>query len=62
MTSLDSLALSRGTVDRLTEKRSDPEWLDAVVDALTVLTVLNGYGALFTDLALQILGVELGIR
>ena len=29
MTPLDSLALSRGTVDRLTEKRADPEWLDA---------------------------------
>ena len=29
MTSLDSLALSRGTVDRLTEKRADQEWLDA---------------------------------
>jgi len=29
VTPLDSLALSRGTVDRLTEKRSDREWLDA---------------------------------
>ena len=29
MTPLDSLALSRGTVDRLTEKRADPAWLDA---------------------------------
>jgi len=29
VTPLDSLALSRGTVDRLTEKRADPEWLDA---------------------------------
>ena len=29
MTPLDSLALSRETVDRLTEKRSDREWLDA---------------------------------
>ena len=26
---LDSLALSRGTVDRLTEKRTDTAWLDA---------------------------------
>ena len=29
MTPLDSLALSRGTVDRLTEKRADQAWLDA---------------------------------
>jgi NAD+ diphosphatase len=29
VTPLDSLALSRGTVDRLTEKRADQEWLDA---------------------------------
>ena len=29
MTPLDSLALSRGTVDRLTEKRTEQEWLDA---------------------------------
>src|SRR4029077_15718315 len=29
VTPLDSLALSRGTVDRLTEKRADREWLDA---------------------------------
>ncbi len=29
MTPLDSLALSRGTVDRLTEKRTDTAWLDA---------------------------------
>ncbi len=29
MTPLDSLALSRGTVDRLTEKRTDAVWLDA---------------------------------
>ena len=29
MTPLDSLALSRGTVDRLTEKRADRAWLDA---------------------------------
>ena len=29
MTPLDSLALSRGTVDRLTEQRTDRAWLDA---------------------------------
>ena len=29
MTPLDSLALSRGTVDRLTEKRTEEAWLDA---------------------------------
>jgi NAD+ diphosphatase len=29
VTPLDSLALSRGTVDRLTEKRADQAWLDA---------------------------------
>jgi NAD+ diphosphatase len=29
VTPLDSLALSRGTVDRLTEKRTDAAWLDA---------------------------------
>ena len=29
MTSLGELALSRGTVDRVTEKRTDPAWLDA---------------------------------
>jgi len=29
VTPLDSLALSRGTVDRLTEKRADPAWLEA---------------------------------
>jgi len=29
VTPLDSLALSLGTVDRLTEKRADPAWLDA---------------------------------
>ena len=44
MTSLDSLALSRGTVDRLTEKRSDREWLDAAwADPATrVLVVSDG--------------------
>ena len=29
MTPLESLALARGTVDRVTEKRTDTEWLDA---------------------------------
>jgi len=29
VTPLDSLALSRGTVDRLTEKRTEQAWLDA---------------------------------
>ena len=29
MTPLDSLALSRGTVDRVTDKRSEVAWLDA---------------------------------
>jgi NAD+ diphosphatase len=29
VTPLEALALSRGTVDRVTEKRSDPDWLDA---------------------------------
>ncbi len=44
MTPLDSLALSRGTVDRLTEKRSDREWLDAAwADPATrVLVVSDG--------------------
>jgi NAD+ diphosphatase len=44
VTPLDSLALSRGTVDRLTEKRSDREWLDAAwADPATrVLVVSDG--------------------
>ena len=46
MTPLDSLALSRGTVDRLTEKRADREWLDAAwADPATrVLVVSDGQG------------------
>ena len=44
MTPLDSLALSRGTVDRLTEKRADQAWLDvAWADPGTrVLVVSDG--------------------
>ena len=44
MTPLDSLALSRGTVDRLTEKRADRAWLDAAwADPVTrVLVVSDG--------------------
>jgi len=34
VTPLDSLALSRGTVDRLTEKRADPEWLATIIAAV----------------------------
>ena len=29
MTPLDSLALARGTVDRVTHRRTDKDWLDA---------------------------------
>jgi NAD+ diphosphatase len=44
VTPLDSLALSRGTVDRLTEKRSDREWLDAAwADPATRVLVVS-YG------------------
>ena len=44
MTPLDTLALSRGTVDRLTEKRTDRKWLDAAwADPATrVLVVSDG--------------------
>ena len=44
MTPLDSLALSRGTVDRLTEKRTEQAWLDAAwTDPRTrVLVVSDG--------------------
>ena len=51
MTPLDSLALSRGTVDRLTEKRSDPEWLDAAwADPATrVLVVSDGQALVRID-------------
>ena len=51
MTPLDSLALSRGTVDRLTEKRSDREWLDAAwADPATrVLVVSDGQALVRID-------------
>ena len=51
MTPLDSLALSRGTVDRRTEKRSDPEWLDAAwADPGTrVLVVSDGQALVRID-------------
>ncbi len=44
MTPLGELALSRGTVDRITEKRADPDWLDAAwADPATrVLVVRHG--------------------
>jgi NAD+ diphosphatase len=44
VTPLDSLALSRGTVDRLTEKRADRAWLDAAWadPASRVLVVWDG--------------------
>src|SRR5207247_3075170 len=47
VTPLDSLALSRGTVDRLTEKRTDREWLDAAwADPATRVLVVSGGQAL----------------
>ena len=51
MTPLDSLALSRGTVDRLTEKRTDREWLDAAwADPVTrVLVVSDGQALVRID-------------
>jgi NAD+ diphosphatase len=51
VTPLDSLALSRGTVDRLTEKRSDREWLDAAwADPATrVLVVSDGQALVRID-------------
>ena len=51
MTPLDSLALSRGTVHRLTEKRADPEWLDAAwADPGTrVLVVSDGQAPVRID-------------
>ena len=51
MTPLDSLALSRGTVDRLTEKRADAEWLDAAwADPGTrVLVVSDGQALVRID-------------
>ena len=51
MTPLDSLALSRGTVDRLTEKRADQQWLDAAwADPGTrVLVVSDGQAPVRID-------------
>jgi NAD+ diphosphatase len=51
VTPLDSLALSRGTVDRLTEKRTDQEWLDAAwADPGTrVLVVSDGQALVRID-------------
>jgi len=47
VTPLDSLALSRGTVDRLTEKRTDTTWLDAAwADPGTRVLVVSGGRAL----------------
>jgi len=47
VTPLDSLALSRGTVDRLTEKRTDTAWLDAAwADPATRVLVVSGGQAL----------------
>ena len=51
MTPLDSLALSRGTVDRLTERRTDQAWLDAAwADPGTrVLVVSDGQALVRAD-------------
>jgi NAD+ diphosphatase len=51
VTPLDSLALSRGTVDRLTEKRADQQWLDAAwADPGTrVLVVSDGQALVRID-------------
>jgi NAD+ diphosphatase len=47
VTPLDSLALSRGTVDRLTEKRTEVAWLDAAwADPGTRVLVVSGGQAL----------------
>jgi NAD+ diphosphatase len=47
VTPLDSLALSRGTVDRVTEKRTDTAWLDAAwADPATRVLVVSGGQAL----------------
>jgi NAD+ diphosphatase len=51
VTPLEALALSRGTVDRVTEKRSDPDWLDAAwKDPRTrVLVVSDGQALVRMD-------------
>jgi NAD+ diphosphatase len=47
VTPLGELALSRGTVDRITEKRADPAWLDAAwADPRTRVLVVSGGQAL----------------
>jgi NAD+ diphosphatase len=47
VTPLSELALSRGTVDRITEKRADPAWLDAAwADPRTRVLVVSGGRAL----------------
>jgi NAD+ diphosphatase len=47
VTPLEALALSRGTVDRVTEKRSDQDWLDAAwKDPRTRVLVVSGGQAL----------------
>jgi NAD+ diphosphatase len=47
VTSLGELALSRGTVDRITEKRADPAWVDAAwADPRTRVLVVSGGQAL----------------
>jgi hypothetical protein len=47
VTPLESLALSRGTVDRVTHRRNDKQWLDAAwADPRTrVLVVWDGRAA-----------------
>ena len=47
MTPLESLALSRGTVDRVTHQRTDQEWLDAAwADPRTRVLVVSAGQAL----------------
>ncbi len=47
MTPLESLALSRGTVDRVTHRRNDKQWLDAAwADPRTRVLVVTGGRAL----------------
>ena len=47
MTPLESLALARGTVDRVTHRRNDKQWLDAAwADPRTRVLVVTGGRAL----------------
>ncbi len=47
MTPLESLALARGTVDRVTHRRNDTEWLDAAwADPRTRVLVVSAGRAL----------------